>query len=236
MDRKSKILALIPARAGSKGLPNKNIKLLSGKPMIAWTIEAALRSKYIDKVLISTDSPSIKEIAENYGAWAPFLRPFELATDQAEMLDVASHAIQWVTENSAESYEYIILLQPTAPLRDERHIDEAVARYFQKKTEKYQCLVSVYSVSVKYNWLLRENENNFASFSFPMVDAKFSRQKMKPVFLPNGAIYVAPIIGFSGFFSDENILYIMSDSDSIDVDSESDFKIAEMMLASKMPV
>ncbi len=118
LNQKANILAIIPARRDSKGLPKKNILNCAGKPLIAWTIEAALKAKFIDKVLVSTDCKEIASIAEKYGAWVPFIRPEELATDNASTVDVVKHVITWIKNNNQQLYTIIVLLQPTSPLRD----------------------------------------------------------------------------------------------------------------------
>jgi len=120
-----KILALIPARGGSKGLPRKNILPLSGKPLIAWTVEAAKNSKYIDNCIVSTDDIEIAECAEKYGAEIPFLRPPNLATDFTSSNDVILHAI----ENIHDNYDLLVLLQPTSPLRTEYDIDNGIEKF-----------------------------------------------------------------------------------------------------------
>jgi CMP-N,N'-diacetyllegionaminic acid synthase len=127
MYKNKKFLAIIPARGGSKGIPNKNIMAICGKPLIAYTIEAGKKSKYIDEVVVSTDSDDIKEIAQKYGAKVPFLRPDELSNDSAKSIDLVLHAIDFYKSNNI-SYDYVILLQPTSPLRTFMHIDEAVEK------------------------------------------------------------------------------------------------------------
>ncbi|MBC8555357.1 MAG: acylneuraminate cytidylyltransferase family protein, partial [Candidatus Brocadiales bacterium] len=125
MINNKRILAIIPARGGSKRLPRKNILDLAGKPPIAWSIEAALGSKYIDRVIVSTDDEEIAGISRKYGADVPFMRPNKLATDESSSVDVVLHVINTLKEKGRES-EYIMLLQPTSPLRTMENIDEAV--------------------------------------------------------------------------------------------------------------
>ncbi len=118
-------LAIIPARGGSKRLPRKNVMNLAGKPLIAWTIEAALNSTYIDEVMVSTDDREIAEIAQQYGASVPFFRPTELATDLTSTFDAIKHTLDFYAE-MGEKYDFSVLLQPTSPLRESRHIDNAI--------------------------------------------------------------------------------------------------------------
>ena len=121
------VLALIPARGGSKGVPGKNIRPAGGKPLIAWTIEAAKCSRYIDRLILSTDDPAIVAVAKQFGCDVPFMRPAELATDQADSMVVVRHALQAI----GERYDYLVLLQPTSPLRIAADIDAAVERCLQ---------------------------------------------------------------------------------------------------------
>ena len=128
------ILGLIPARGGSKGLPRKNIRPLLGKPLIAWTIEQALASEYLDRVVVSTDDEKIAEISRKYGAKVPFMRPKESAADEARRIDVVLHAIDWMEKND-NSYDLIMLLQPTSPLRTSEDIDKAIKLFISKKAD-----------------------------------------------------------------------------------------------------
>lgn len=126
----NKLLAFIPARGGSKGIKEKNIVDLCGKPLISYTIEAALKSEYIDKVIVSTDSDKIADVSKKYGAEIPFLRPAELSTDTAKTIDAVLHAIR--TLKKGENYDVLVLLQPTQPLRTYLDIDAAVKMFFEK--------------------------------------------------------------------------------------------------------
>ena len=120
-----RLLALIGARGGSKGVPGKNIKLLGGKPLIAWTIEAALKSDYIDRLIVSSDSNDIINISRKFGADTPFIRPSELATDEAVQEDAILHAMEW-TEKNDKPYKYLMVLQPTSPFRDTIEINNVI--------------------------------------------------------------------------------------------------------------
>jgi CMP-N-acetylneuraminic acid synthetase len=120
--RSKTFLALIPARSGSVRLPRKNLRDLNGRPLIAWSIEAALKSKYIDRVVVSTDDSEIAETSKRFGADVPFLRPPELATKDAKSIDVVIHALRHL-ESQLETFDYLILLQPTSPMRTAGHVD-----------------------------------------------------------------------------------------------------------------
>jgi CMP-N-acetylneuraminic acid synthetase len=135
-----KVLALIPARGGSKGLPGKNIKPLLGKPLIAWTIEQAMASKYVDKVIVSTDDEEIAEVAKNYGAEVPFLRPKELAKDDSPTIDAILHALNFFSKKG-EDFNLLALLEPTSPLRDTEDIDRCIRVLLDN--EQAESIVSV---------------------------------------------------------------------------------------------
>jgi len=124
--KRYKIMSVITARGGSKALPNKNILPLAGKPLIAYSIEASLGSKYIDTTVVSTDYDNIRQIALENGAEAPFLRPKELATDKAHSPDVINHALKFYNKEYQKNYDIVIMLQPTSPLRTSQHIDESI--------------------------------------------------------------------------------------------------------------
>lgn len=218
-------IAIIPARSGSKGLLNKNIKLCSGKPLIAWTIEAAKKSKYIDKILVTTDSEEIAEIAKDYGAWAPFIRPASLSSDSASTADVIKHAINFL-EAKDYNFEFLVYLQPTSPLRTARHVDHSVEYYHERKNNNSDTLVSVYQVDKKYNWLMKQDSNGYVNFRREVDSVNPQRQKLESLYMPNGAIYIANVEGFDGFYLGNVIPYIMSQETSIDIDTQEDFNKA----------
>lgn len=222
---KPKILSIIPARGGSKGLPNKNIRNCAGKPLIAWSIEAALRSVYITKNIVSTDSPDIANIAKKFGADIPFMRPQLLATDDSSSDDVIKHAINWFNEHSSIKYDLIILLQPTSPLRNHHDIDQAIAYYYENKKTDTDTLISAYPVEKKYNLLMQRN-NKLGEFCFNINKNNIRRQSQPTLFLPNGAIFIAPFEKFNGFYNDDTLIFEMKKSQSIDIDTEHDLKFA----------
>ncbi len=222
------ILGLIPARSGSKGLPGKNIRPLSGKPLIAWTIEQALASNNIDRVIVSTDSKDIAQAAKDYGAEAPFLRPGELATDQAEMTDVLLHVLERFKENGF-LYDSVMLLQPTSPLRTTRDID-AVVELSRKKNAK--AVVSVCEAEHHPYWSNTLPPNGCMK-DFLAPGAGQNRQELPVFYRLNGAIYFAHTDYLKSqreFISDETYAYIMPRERSVDIDSKLDFEFAEFLL------
>jgi CMP-N,N'-diacetyllegionaminic acid synthase len=223
------IVGFIPARGGSKGLPNKNILPLLGKPLISWTIEQAKNSLYIDKIIVSTEDEEIAGISRKYGAQVPFLRPAHIATDDAKTIDAVLHALGWF-ESMKEFCDLLIVLQPTSPLRTAEDIDRAVELLFSKKA---QSVVSVCEVG-HHPYLsntLPEN-HSLKDFLKPEV-INTRRQDMPSFYRLNGAIYLSyceHLQKEKHFFGDNSYAYIMPKERSIDIDNEIDFKFAEFLL------
>lgn len=218
-----KVLAVIPARAGSQGLAGKNIRLFHGKPLIAWTIEAALGAGLIDKVIVSTDSEEYAAIARTYGAEVPFLRPAELATSTASTADTVSHALSML---ASESFDIVVKLQPTSPLRRSHHIVAALQQFAQIDAPQ-RSLVSVVPLARKYAWVLQQ-QNGFIQFIDPGLRQQtgFMRQSNPAVYLPNGAIFIADTADFAGFYTTACSAFEMTEAESVDIDDEADFQRA----------
>lgn len=213
------IVAIITARGGSKGLPRKNVLDLNGKPLIAHTIESALRSGVFSKVVVTTDDKEIKEVSLKYGADV-IDRPDKLATDNASSLDAIEHALLELMDKG-EKYSHFILLQPTSPLRTANHISEAWKEYINKNASS---LVSVTEVEhTPYKMLIEKDGivQPLAQWS----DLTKPRQKLPKAYLPNGAIYISKIDEFlkdKNLFVSPLIMYKMSRDDSVDVDTMDD--------------
>ncbi len=223
-----KVLAIIPARAGSKRLVDKNTKALLGKPLIGWTIESALLSKYVDKVVVSTDSTYIQEIAQELEAEAPFIRPKELATDSATTVDVIAHCIEHYHD---ESFDIVILLQPTSPLRDQLDIDNALEFYSEKVALS---VISVCPLEHPSHWCntLPEDRN---LKSFIKSDSRVKRsQDFEKEYRLNGALYISDINSFkenNGFWTNNaSYAFVMAPEKSIDIDTQSDFELCEYFM------
>ena len=218
-------LAIIPARGGSKRLPRKNVLDLCGKPLIAYTIEAALKSKYIDKVIVSSDDEEILNISSNFGADI-IKRPIDLANDTATTFDAIKHTIE-----NVEKYDYIVLLQPTSPLRNEKHIDEAIELLEKKKAD---AIVSVCEMEHSPLWSnTLPKDGSMSNFLKDEILNKRS-QDLDKFYRLNGAIYICKtekLIENKSFFLKDNIFaYIMNRENSIDIDEEIDFKISEVLM------
>lgn len=228
-----RVTALIPARGGSKRLPRKNVKLLGDKPLIAWSIEAALASKYIDRVIVSTDDDEIKQVSEKYGAEVPFLRPEHLSNDHATSFDVIKHSIRFVRLD--QENELIVLLQPTSPLRLVSEIDAAL-EFFLTKNAKGVVSISETEHSPMWSNTLPEN-GCMSDFIRPEVQGKRS-QDLPKFFRLNGSIYIYEILTLlekGHIFFNENVYgFETSLETSVDIDTALDFKIAEGILRDKI--
>jgi len=232
MYENSSLLAFIPARGGSKGLPNKNILECAGKPLIEWTISAARAVGYIDDVLVSTDSMGIAEISRRAGASVPFLRPAELATDAASLRDAIQHAWENHTTASGKRFDYLLILQPTSPLRTAAHIGAAIEFYFRNRQSADDTLASVYQIGQKFGWLMQpQQESPYIRFCLDVSLQNPQRQELKPYYLPNGAIFIARGDALAaGLYTSKTLPFVMDAAESIDIDSRADFVEAEKKL------
>lgn len=226
MYQDQKILALIGARGNSAGLKNKHLLDFLGYPLIYWTIRAARKSRCLDEVVVSTDSRRIADISKHYGATLPFMRPAHLAKPDASTASMVCHCLSWLKRKKLLSYDYVVLLQPTSPLRTEKHIDQAIRFYFKTRKTPQDTLVSVKKVSEKMAWVLKLTPASYLKFCLSKTVKP--RQKNRSLFLPNGAIYISPIRSFkkNGFYSQRTLAYVMSEEESMDIDTLSDFSAA----------
>ncbi|MDD2974736.1 MAG: acylneuraminate cytidylyltransferase family protein [Aliarcobacter cryaerophilus] len=225
MYKNKTFLGIVPARGGSKRLPRKNMLDLCGKSLIAWSIEAGLNSKYIDKVVVSSDDDEILNISLNFGA-ETIKRPVELASDTATTFDAIKHTIE-----NVEKYDYIVLLQPTSPLRNAKHIDEAIQLLEEKNAD---AVVSVCEMDHSPLWSnTLPNDGNMRGFLREEILNKRS-QDLEKYYRLNGAIYICKtekLLENKSFFLKDNIFaYIMDRESSIDIDEEIDFKMAEVLM------
>ncbi|BFU76850.1 acylneuraminate cytidylyltransferase family protein [Arcobacter sp. 15-2] len=223
MYKEKTFLAIIPARGGSKRLPRKNVLDLAGKPLISWSIEAGLKSKYIDKVVVSSDDDEILNISTKFGADI-IKRPVELASDTATTFDAIKHTIE-----NIERYDYIVLLQPTSPLRDEKHINEAIELV---QTKNADAIVSVCEMDHSPLWS-NTLEKSLSMEGFLRDEVLNTRsQDLEKYYRLNGAIYICKtekLLEEKNFFLKENIFaYKMDRESSIDIDEEIDFDIVNL--------
>lgn len=227
------VLALITARGGSKGLPGKNILPLAGKPLIAWTIEAALNSRVSNLVIVSTDDEEIAQVSRQYGAEVPFLRPAELAQDDSDHISVVVHAIRWLEQNRKQVPDYVMLLQPTSPLRTAEDIDAAV-----QIAEEHEATAVVSVCEMKQHpYLARSISEEGTLQEFVPAGLEYLRRQAFPsAYSINGAIYLNrsdSILRDRTFFPSDTYPYIMPAERSLDIDSAWDLHLTELILRGK---
>ena len=221
-----KILAVITARGGSKGLPRKNIADVGGRPLIAWTIDAANGSPFIDRTVLSSDDDEIIAIAKNLGCDAPFVRPGELANDTSPSADALIHALDQMTE----TYDYLVLLQPTSPLRVTEDIDGAIEKCH---TSGAPACVSGCEPAKSPYWMFHVGNDGILSPVIDFEGLKTRRQDLPVVFAPNGAVFVARVPWFlehRTFYGPGTVAYVMPPERSVDVDTALDLCVAEAFL------
>lgn len=225
-------LAIITARSGSKGIKDKNIKLLNGKPLMAYTIESARKSQFIDEVMVSTDSEVYAAIAKEYGAEVPFLRSRETSTDTASSKDVILEVLSEYNKRG-KRYDQFVMLQPTSPLRTEQNIDRAFQLYWEKKADSVVSVCECEHSPLLSNTLPADCN----MFGFIESENNVRRQDLKTYYRLNGAIYISKVSTFlqiQTFYGKNSYAYIMEQCQSIDIDSELDFKIAELFMETNM--
>ena len=222
-------LAVIPARGGSKGIPAKNIVDFGGKPLIAWTIEAAIASRCFAHVVVSTDSEEIAEISHQWGAETPFMRPAHLATDTADSTSVIIHTISWMQQNRDFHPDYVALLQPTSPLRTAKHIQEAFRLIEETSAD---ALVSVTPAKEHPFWIKRISKTGKLENLLPESPPK-RRQDLPLFYSLNGAIYIAAtqfLLNGGDWQSVDATAYVMPQEVSIDIDTQYDLEIGRCIL------
>lgn len=225
-NQSQRVLAVITARGGSKGLPGKNTRPIQGRPLLAWTIEAALAADCVSRVVLSTDDPEIAAIGKAAGADVPFMRPAELANDTAGSIDVVEHALE-----ACDPHDVTLLLQPTSPLRHSGHIDAAFAQM------QAACAPGCVSVAPapKPPWLMFAMQEDGQLNPFLQMPAGVTRrQDLPPAYVLNGALYFVRSEVFAkerSFMGPGTIGYEMSEEDSVDIDTLEDFTLAERLLS-----
>lgn len=228
MYQQKSILAIIPARSGSKGIPGKNIKLMNQKPLMAYTIEACQKAGIFDEVFVSTDSLVYAQIAQKYGANVPFLRPHELAGDRSTSTDVIVHVLQTLRQ-MGKTYDLFCLLQPTSPLRTEVHILESVQRFFESRADT---LVSICELDHASFLNVTVDETGFLTSKMRRAQLG-QRQDVSKEYRINGAIYLAGCETFlvqKSFYYGRTATYLMDAVSSMDIDEKYQFEYAEYVM------
>ncbi len=222
------VLAVVPARGGSKGIPKKNVKLIAGKPLIAWTIEAALISKYVDRVIVSTDCQEIATVSAEHGAEVPFLRPAELAQDGTPGIDVVVHAAKAV-----EPVDIVVLLQPTSPLRNSKDIDESIQLFARSGDAP---VVSVTEAREAPQWMFAINNGRLEQAADATSALPATRQELSTYYTLNGAIYIAlreKLCDNKPYLTPATVPFEMPIERSVDIDDMFDFFVAEKLLEAR---
>ncbi|MFA5743022.1 MAG: acylneuraminate cytidylyltransferase family protein [Candidatus Paceibacterota bacterium] len=224
-----KILAIIPARGGSKRIPKKNIRLLAGKPLIYYSIASGLESEYIDRVVVSTEDDEVAAIAKKYKAEV-VKRPKKLAGDKSKTIDAVFHAIQELGKKGYRP-DIVVLLQPTSPLRTSVDVDQAIELFLKNKCDS---VVGVRELDHPLYWTLKIDKGSLLPL-FGWENVKIRSQDAPKNYVSNGAIFVITPESLEknkGFFTKKTSAYIMPAEKSTDIDAESDFKLAELILKS----
>lgn len=234
MYKNKKILGLIPARGGSKSIPKKNIKFLGGKPLIAHTIEKAKASKYIDKLILSTDNEEIAEVGRKYGAETPFVRPKALAEDSTQDLPVFQHAIKWLEENENWKPDLIVHFRPTHPFRKIKHIDLGIEMLYQNQEADSVWTVGIPPVTPYKMFFVGEGGFLKPALSIHGEKEAFNwpRQKLPKIYNHYGQVDVTryeTIMGKNSMCG-ENILPIFLEGEVFDIDSPLDWEFAEFWI------
>jgi len=226
---KRKILAIIPARGGSKGVPKKNIRLLAGKPLIYYTIQAAKKSKYVNLVVVSTDDKEIGKVSKQYGARV-VKRPVDLARDDSPTVEAVKHCLNVLKKEEGHLSDIVVLLQPTSPLRTSQDIDDALKLFFEKDCES---LISVTEACKSPYWYVNIKDNYLSPFISWDYLLNKRRQDLPKTYFLNGAIFITTsenLYKYNSFFNKKTAVYIMPSERSIDIDNLIDIKFVEFLM------
>jgi N-acylneuraminate cytidylyltransferase/CMP-N,N'-diacetyllegionaminic acid synthase len=230
------VLFIIPARGGSKGLPKKNIRTIAGKPLIAWSIEAAQKAAHLlgdCDVIVSTDSEEIAAVAKEYKAAVPFLRPAELANDTASSADVMLHALEYM-EQSGKQYDFLAMIEPTSPQRDEHDLVSAFQQL--KNTKGAESIVGVCRTESGHPLFLTKLNNGFLEPYANKTFRVYRRQEIDEVYFFEGSMYIAKTESFKkrkGFYHEKTLGFEMPKWKSFEIDDLTDFLIIEQLLNSR---
>ncbi|MCR5302197.1 MAG: acylneuraminate cytidylyltransferase family protein [Lachnospiraceae bacterium] len=227
-----KVLFVITARGGSKGIPGKNIKTVGGIPLIAYKIISAKRCRYNCRIIVSTDDENIASVARKYGAEVPFMRPKELAADTSDSMDVVMHALNWVIDSDPETYDYICLLEPSSPFATPNDLNKALDCIVNTRADT---LLGMKEVEVSKDFIFELDEKGGLSLFYESIKkmSTVRRQDQKPQYTMNGCMYIARVDYFieqRSFHSVNSKPYIMPWERSIEIDTEQDLKYAEYLV------
>lgn len=227
------VLGIVPARGGSKGILRKNIRLLAGKPLLAYTASAARQSARLTRIWLSTDDPEIAAVGKSAGLDVPFLRPAELALDSTPMIEVVLHAIRWA-ESQGEQYDAICLLQPTSPLRSAKTIDRCIARLWERDVD---CVMSVRPVPPEYNphWVYFETPEGLLKPSLGDGEPIPARQLLPPAYHRDGSVFAArtqSVLAHGSLYGTKTAGVVSPEDEAWDLDTEEQWDLLERKLTS----
>ena len=225
------VIAIIPARGGSKGLPGKNIKSLCGKPLIAWSIEAGLGCQYIDEVMVTTDNEEIANISKRFGASVPFIRPFELASDTATSFDVVKHTLDFYNREFNRCFEYVILLEPTSPLRQQNDLQKMLEKICFMSNE-YDAIISLGEVHEHPSIMKKIEGSEVESYDKEMCMVA-RRQDNEAVYFPYGVAYILKIetlLSEKSFYPCRTTYYLIERYQCYEIDDMYDFLAVENIM------
>jgi CMP-N-acetylneuraminic acid synthetase len=226
-----KVIAIVPARGGSKGLAGKNIRPLCGKPLIVWTIRTALKSRFVDELAVSTDSPQIADIARSAGARVPFLRPAELATDSSPTIEAVEHALAHYRAKEGRTFDYVVLLEPTSPLREDDDIDNMLSR-LHAHADSFDSIVSLGEVGEHPSIMKRLAGEAIEPFC-PELQMTTRRQDSPPAFFPYGVAYIAKtasLVAERTFYTKRCTHYRLKRYQNYEIDDLYDFIAVESVM------
>ncbi|MBU0675965.1 MAG: acylneuraminate cytidylyltransferase family protein [Proteobacteria bacterium] len=224
-------LVIIPARGGSKGLPGKNIRPLCGNPLIAWSIESGRHSMHVDEVMVSTDSEEIAEIARRFGASVPFLRPIELAQDKTPTFDAVLHTINYYREIEKRGFDYIVLLEPTSPLRESDDIDSMIEAVVDQ-AERYDAITSIGEVHEHPSIMKRIVDHSLEPFC-KELSQETRRQDNSPAYFPYGVAYIVKteiLLKEKTFYPERSTYYLIQRYQAYEIDDLYDFLCVEVIM------
>lgn len=228
------VLGIITARGGSKEVPGKNIKLLAGKPLIAWSIETALKSQFLDRVIVSADTEEIMDVAKQYGAEVPFRRPLRLSLDDSPHIQVILHALDWLEQEQGYLPDAVCLLQPTSPLRNSEDINNAI---LLRETRKVEAVVTV-TKAVEHPYLLRQMDMDGKLQPFVQSNLDYPlRQNLPPAYFINGAVYVNTTESLKikkTFYPGSTIGSIMPAERSLQIDTFWEFHLTSLIIKDRL--
>ncbi len=237
-----KILGIITARGGSKGVPGKNIKPLGGKPLIAYTIEAAKKSGVFDRIILTTDDPKIADVAKEYGCEVPFMRPAELSGDSVQHLPVLRHAVEWLKEHEGYAPDYAMTLHPTSPFRKAEHIKQAVDIILKTGADSVLGVSEIPGHYSPHKSMTVDAKGALTLFNGkPVKQRTMRRQDLSTCYFSNGTIYLYKTAnlfrdeGPAGFFGDDVRALVIDPKYSLDIDTPDDWDLAEFMFPRLTP-